>query len=146
MLHFKHYVFLEAPRTVLNKLAEFPIDCCLRLNLLSNHVSDGRLESVKLGGFGLKHPIVLLLLRLDLLADSIEQSLNIVELCSGLPLLGLEAISQIGNHCVNCCGLVSFSCLYICLQRMESMLQPFNSLFILIRAGVLRHSSTIFQL
>ena len=108
----------------------------MHLDLLSDRVSNCGLESVQLGGFGLQHLIVLLLLSFHLLADPVEQGADVVKLRSGLTLLRVEAVSQILDH-GGCCGrLVCLCRLHIGLQRVQSALQPFNPLLVLIRSTV----------
>ena len=92
LLGFLDDVVLERLRSVFDKLPKLIIDGLLSVDLLSYHICNSSLQSVKLLGLDFDHLLTLTLLLVDLLAHLVEQVCNCLELLLGLTLLGVKPV------------------------------------------------------
>ena len=99
------------------------VNALLHLDLLGEDVGDAGLQPVELGGLRLEHLLILVLLRLDLPADLLEQLCDRLKLLRRLILLRVEPLSEVLDHGGGLRILVRLGHLHVRLQRDQTVLQ-----------------------
>ena len=143
LVRFISDVFLQRTRAVLYQLSELFINGLLDGDLLGDHICHSRLQPIQLVRLCFNHLLVLLFLRLYLACDSVQQLTNRVKFLLSLTLLLIEPISQIRHHCISHGRLVSLCVLHVCLQAVQSVLQPFDPLLVLLAPAIRCHITKV---